>query len=475
MKTDEAASDSNILNGKAYLIAVGVVLVGLFMSVMDTVIVNIALPSITAYFGDTLSESQWVITAYLITSTAFMMVFGKLSAYTGLKKMFLGGIALFTVSSLGCSIASSLLMLITFRITQAIGGAMMCSISMALIYRLSPPGKQGKALGIMGATVAIASLAGPGIGGILIDMFDWRAIFCINVPIGIIGLLMGIPYLKITDTKKRGENIDWIGAISFAVGITSLMILFNESATKGLHSIEALLAFAVMLSAFILFRWEEKRQRDPMLDLRVFRERMFSLPLLSMILFFAAVFMLNITMPFYLEGVLEFTPLHVGVLMMIIPIILTVGSPVVGWLYDRFLWKHFSSAGLLVAFSSLLICAWAVLDKRLGIILFSMGLFAAGYSLFQSPNNLEIMRGLPKDKAAIASSIANTGRYFGMTVGASFASVLLSVQFLSTDLAKLLPEINVNNLALSSGVTLGMAALLCVIAAWPSYARNRKN
>jgi EmrB/QacA subfamily drug resistance transporter len=473
LKTDGNTSDSNTLNGKAYLLAVGVVLVGLFMSVMDTVIVNIALPSITAYFGNTISESQWVVTSYLITSTAFMIVFGKLSAYTGLKKMFLGGIALFTVSSLGCSMASSLLMLITFRITQAIGGAMMCSISMALIYRLSPPDRQGKALGIMGATVAIASLAGPGIGGVLIEMFDWRAIFHINVPIGIIGLLIGIPYLKITDTKNRGENIDWIGAISFAVGITSLMVLFSEIATKSLHSIEVLLAFAVTLSAFILFGWNEKRQRDPMLDIGVFRERMFSLPLLSMILFFAAVFMLNITMPFYLEEVLEFTPLHVGVLMMIIPIILTVGSPIVGWLYDRSLWQHFSSMGLLVAFSALLICAWAILDKRLGIILFSMGLFAAGYSLFQSPNNIEIMRGLHKDRAAIASSIANTGRYFGMAVGASFASALLSVQFLFTELKTALPEIDINSLALSSGVTLAMAALLCAIAVWPSYIRNR--
>ncbi|AAM07957.1 TPA: MFS transporter [Methanosarcina acetivorans] len=475
MKTDGIASDSNILNGKEYLVAVGVVLLGLFMSVMDTVIVNIALPSITAYFGNTISESQWVVTAYLITITAFMIVFGKLSTYTGLKKMFLGGIALFTVSSLGCGMASSLLMLITFRITQAIGGAMASSISMALIYRISPPDKQGKAIGIMGATVAIASLAGPGIGGILIEMFDWRAIFHINIPIGIIGLFIGIPYLKVTDTKKKGENIDWIGAVSFAVGITSLMVLFNAITTKGLYSMEVLVTFTVMFFAFMLLGWNERRQIDPMLDTGVFREPMFFLPLLSTILFFAAVFMLNITMPFYLEEVLEFTPLHVGMLMMAIPVVLIVGSPIVGWLYDHYLWQHFSTMGLLVAFSALLICAWAILDERLGIILFSMGLFAAGYSLFQSPNNIEIMRGLHKDRAAIASSIANTGRYFGMAIGASFASVILSIQFLSTELTKALPEIDINSLTLSSGVTLAIAALLCIIAAWPSYIRNRNN
>lgn len=467
MKTDGTASDCNTLNGKERMLAMGVVLLGLFMSVLDTVIVSIALPGIIVYFGNTISESQWVVTAYLITITAFLMIFGKLSAYTGLKKMFLGGIALFTISSLGCGIAPSLPILITFRITQAIGGAMASSISMALIYRLNPPDRQGKAMGIMGATVAIASLAGPGVGGILIEMFDWRAIFYINIPIGIIGLLLGIPYLRITDTRKKGENIDWIGAISFAVGITSIMVLFNSIATKGLYSMEVLISLAVMFSAFMFLKWNERQQMNPMLDVDVFREPMFLLPLLSMILFFAAVFMLNITMPFYLEEVLEFTPLRVGMIMMVIPVVLVIGSPIIGWLYDRSLWEYFSATGLLIAFSALLICAWAILNEKLNIVLFSMGLFAAGYSFFQSPNNIEIMRGLHKDRAAIASSIANTGRYFGMAIGAAFASVILSM--------KAVPQIDINSLALSSGVALVIAAFLCVIAAWPSYIRNRNN
>lgn len=466
MKVDGTTLDYNALNNKKRILAVGVVLLGLFMSVLDAVIVSIALPNITAYFGNTISESQWVITAYLITITAFLILFGKFSAYTGLRKMFLGGIALFTVSSLGCSIASSLSMLITFRVIQAIGGAMISSISMALIYRLNPPDRQGKAMGIMGATVAIASLAGPGIGGILIKMFDWRAIFYINIPIGIIGLLIGIPYLRITDTRK-GENFDWTGAISFAAGIISLMVLLNAIATEDLYSMEVLAAFAVMFSAFMFLRWNERRQIDPMIDIGVFREPMFLLPLLSMILFFAAVFMLNITMPFYLEEVLEFTPLQVGAVMMITPVVMVVGSPIIGWLYDRSLWQYFSAAGLLIAFSALLMCAWAILSEKLEIIVFSMGLFAAGYSLFQSPNNIEIMRGLHKDRAAIASSIANTGRHFGMAIGASFASVILS--------AKVLTEIDISSLTLSSGVAMVIAALLCVIAAWPSYIRNRNN
>lgn len=467
MKTDGTASESNILSEKERGLAMGVVLLGLFMSVLDTVIVSIALPDITAYFGNTISESQWVVTAYLITITAFLMIFGKLSAYTGLKKMFLGGIALFTISSLGCGIAPSLPILITFRIAQAIGGAMASSISMAIIYRINPPDTQGKAIGIMGATVAIASLAGPGIGGILIEAFNWRAIFYINIPIGIIGLFLGIPYLRITDRREKGENIDWTGAISFAIGIISVMVLFDAIATKGLYSMEVLASFAVMFSTFMFLKWNERRQINPMLDIGVFREPMFLLPLLSMILFFAAVFILNITMPFYLEEVLEFTPLHVGIIMMITPVILVIGSPIIGWLYDRSLWQYFSATGLLIAFSALLVCAWAIVGQKLNIVVLSMVLFATGYSFFQSPNNIEIMRGLNKDRAAIASSIANTGRYFGMAIGASFASVILST--------KALPERNINSLALSSGVALVIAALLCVIAAWPSYVRNRNN
>lgn len=464
MNINKNVSDNTILTKKEQMLAIGVVLLGLFMSVLDTVIVSIALPSITSYFGNTISESQWIVTAYLLTITALLMFFGKLSAYTGLKKMFLGGVALFTISSLGCGIANSLPVLIAFRIIQAIGGSMTSCISMALIFRLSSPETQGKAMGIMGATVAIASLAGPGLGGILIAMFDWRAIFLINVPIGIIALLIGVPYLRIKEIREKKSNIDWIGSVCFACAVTSLMIMFNSIATSGLYSITVLGAFAVTLLAFSIVIWNGKKHSNPILDVNIFREYLFSLPLLSMILFFASIFILNITMPFYLEEVMGYVTFKVGILMMVIPLVLVVGSPITGWLYDRSSWKHFASMGLLVAFTALLICSWAVMNQSISVLVAGMGLFAVGYALFQSPNNIETMRGLHMDKASIASSVANTGRYFGMALGSSFASVILSMQFVF---------MGFDGLVLSSGIALLVAALLSIIAVLPSYMRNR--
>lgn len=467
--SQEKIMNQNFPTGKEYKLAMGVVLLGLFMSVLDTVIVSIALPSITEHFGNDISQSQWVMTAYLVTMTAFLLIFGKLSSFTGLKRMFLGGLAIFTVSSLGCGIASSLEMLVALRILQAIGASMAASISMALIFRLNSPQRQGKAMGIMGATVAIASLAGPGLGGLLIGLFDWRAIFLVNIPVGVIALLVGVRYLNVSEDRPDIIKMDWIGAAAFIIGVTSFMAFLNTIAMGDVN----LPVASIALMASVLFLWNEIRHPHPILDLSVFREMKFSLPLASMVLFFTAIFMLNITVPFYLEGVMEFTPMKVGMVMMTIPMVLVVGAPVTGWLYDLAGWKHFSAAGLAVAFVSLMVCAWSMFNANFRLFVVSLGLFAIGYALFQTPNNTEIMRGLHPGKSAIASSVANTGRHFGMALGASLASVMLSLQAVVPALLNTVGNTGSSLLAITSRVTIVLAAVLCVIAVFPSFIRNR--
>jgi len=465
----EKIINQNFPTGKEYKLAMGVVLLGLFMSVLDTVIVSIALPSITEHFGNDISQSQWVMTAYLVTMTAFMLIFGKLSSFTGLKRMFLGGLAIFTVCSLGCGIATSLEMLVALRILQAIGASMATSISMALIFRLNSPQRQGKAMGIMGATIAIASLAGPGLGGFLIGLFDWRAIFLVNIPVGVIALLVGIPYLNLSEDQPGSIKMDWIGAAAFIIGVTSFMAFLNTIATEDVISPVASIALAITLLVSVLFLWNERRHPHPILDLSVFREKKFYLPLASMVMFFTAIFMLNITIPFYLEGVMEFTPMKVGMVMMTIPMVLVVGAPITGWLYDLVGWKYFSAAGLAVAFVSLLVCAWSMFNMNFKLFVVSLGLFAIGYALFQIPNNTEIMRGLPAERSAIASSVANTGRHFGMALGASLASIMLSWQAVVPALWNTIGNTGSSALATASGVTIVLAAVLCLIAVFPSF------
>jgi EmrB/QacA subfamily drug resistance transporter len=469
----EKIMNQNFPTGIEYKLAMGVVLLGLFMSVLDTVIVSIALPSITEHFGNDISQSQWVMTAYLVTMTAFLLIFGKLSSFTGLKRMFLGGLAIFTISSLGCGIATSLEMLVALRILQAIGASMAASISMALIFRLNSPQRQGKAMGIMGATIAIASLAGPGLGGFLIGLFDWRAIFLINIPVGVIALLVGVPYLNVSESQPGSIKMDWIGAAAFIIGVTSFMAFLNTIAMGGVNSPAASIALAITLLVSVLFLWNERRHPHPILDISVFRETKFYLPLASMVLFFTAIFMLNITVPFYLEGVMEFTPMKVGMVMMTIPLVLAVGAPVTGWLYDLVGWKHFSAAGLAVAFVSLLGCAWSMFNTNFKLFVVALGLFAIGYALFQTPNNIEIMRGLHPERSAIASSVANTGRYFGMALGASLASIMLSWQAVVPALWNTIGNTGSSALATASGVTIVLAAVLCLIAVFPSFIRNR--
>jgi EmrB/QacA subfamily drug resistance transporter len=462
-------------SGKAYKLAMAVVLMGLFMAVLDAMIVSIALPGITEYFGNDVSRSQWVVTSYLVTITALLLLFGKLSSITGLKRMFLAGLAVFTVCSLGCGLATSLEMLVFFRILQAIGAAMTSSISMALVYLLNPPERHGKAMGMLGATIGVASMAGPCLGGLLLGYFDWRAIFLINVPIGVIALMTGIPCLNVTDISNLRNDkagIDRVGAIALIAGLGSFMVFLNVAFGAADPALAYVTGGIALLSA-VVFLWNEKRHPNPIIDPGIFRIRDFSLSLISMILFFIAVYMLNIIAPFYLEDIMGLTSVQIGMVLVVVPLIFVIGAPVSGGLYDRGRWKHFTATGLVVAFAGLVVCAWAMLHADFLLLIGSFCLFAIGYALFQTPNNAEIMRGLPHEKSPIASSVANTGRHLGMTLGAVIASGMLSLQGVIPGLFGDFGQ-GLQALALVSGVTVFMAAVLCIIAAWPSFVRNRK-
>ena len=177
---------------KGRYIILAIVLLGILMSVIDGNVVSIALPTITQYFNVDVTLSQWTITAYLLTMTALMLVFGKISEYTGKTKLFIIGFIIFTLSSLACGLSQNMTELILFRIAQGFGAAMVFSISGAIIYEAFPVSERGRAMGFLGSTVAIGSIAGPVLGGFLVDSLGWQYIFLINVPIGIILLATGL-------------------------------------------------------------------------------------------------------------------------------------------------------------------------------------------------------------------------------------------------------------------------------------------
>lgn len=410
-----------------------VALLGMFMSVLDCVIITIALPVITSDFNADISLTQWTMTGYLMAMTASMLIFARISEYIGKSKLFLAGMAVFTLSSLGCALAPTLAALIALRVIQGIGAAMAISIIMAIVIELYPFSEQGKAMGLVGGTVALASLSGPFIGGVLLDTAGWPAIFLINVPIGIALLIIGILSMDLSLPKSQERRtMDWAGSGSFAVAVISFMMFWGSNSNMHSNCFSAAVLGCICLSSVFIFIRSERKHAQPLLDLSVFGEKTFSVPLLSMIFFFAALIVVEVTLPFYLEGVMAFNSSQVGQVFMLIAGILTVGSPLVGKLYDKHRWRYYSTAGLAISAIGLVAFVLLIESSDIAMILVSLVVFSVGFTIFQSPINTEIMRGLSPEKSSIASALNSTGRHFAMTFGASIASLILAIYSNST-------------------------------------------
>ena len=414
-----------------YLITL-MVLTGILMSVVDGSVVSIALPTITRYFQVDVARSQWVITGYLVSMTSLLLVFGRISELTGKMRLFISGMALFTASSLACGLSSSLDQLIIFRISQAIGAAMMFSISSAIIFQTFPKEEKGRAMGYVGSTAAVGSILGPIIGGIIVDFLGWNYIFLINVPIGAAIMILSLRFLRAPEARCRRLNMDWMGAGMLIIFMISLMLFLGQLAENlGLTSPSAI-SGAIFLIALLAFLKNESKHRAPLLDLSIFKIKNFVLPVIGMIAFIISNFMIMITGPFYLEGVLGYSPSRVGLVFLIVPAITVFGSPLAGWLYDRYHWRYYSALGM--ALMAAVMISMGFMSRRIDqtidqtLILLSLIPLGIGSALFQSPNNTEIMKSLPCEKLGTASSVRATVVCLGMALGVSISSILVSVQ-----------------------------------------------
>ena len=448
------------------------VLIGTAMAVVDGIVVSIALPTITDFFAVGVTGSQWVITGYLVTETSLLLIFGKISEYTGKRKLFLAGIALFTLSSLACGLSTSLAELVLFRVLQATGGAMIFSISAAMLFEIFPTGEQGRAMGYVGATIAIASLAAPVLGGFITDAVGWEYIFLINVPIGAVIFPLALKYLNLGETKKDRLEMDWVGAFSMILFMVAIILFMGDLAGGpgiGPVTLGYLLLFLVSFGVFLV---NESRHTDPLLDLSIFRNRKFTLPSIAMILLFISFFMVNLVGPFYFEGVMGLQPSQVGLVFLIAPIIMIIASPLSGWLYDRYQYRFTAAAGIFLCGISMLLLSYGALVMDLGIIVLTFVPLSIGSALFQSPNNTEIMRALPKEKLGIASSLSATIRNLGMTLGVSLSSILLAYQLLLAGYSGPVTRADPTLLAGSISAIMLVGAAFCFIGTIFSAMRN---
>jgi EmrB/QacA subfamily drug resistance transporter len=462
--TDEGRKDR-------YLI-LAVVLAGVFMSVLDAVVVTIALPDITSFFRVGVGESQWVVTAYPVVETAFIIIFGKVADRTGKAKMFTAGLALFTVSSLMCGIAGSLELLILFRVMQGLGAAMLFCIAAAILFQVFRHEDRGKVMGLLGSAVAVAMLAGPAIGGFIVAGVGWQYIFWINVPVGVFAVVLALRTLKLNDKVVERLRMDYPGSGLWIAAIVTLMLTLGEIASAGevtAVAVAFMAIFAVSLAGFTIW---EKRTANPLLDVSVFRVRAFTFAGLSMAMFFISSNIVSVIGPFYYEGVLGYGPETVGLIFMILPAVMMFGSPITGRMYDRTHSRHYSPAGQLIRAGSLFLLALGFFWRDLTVMLLAFAVMGLGSALFKSVNDTEVMITLPKEKAGVASSVSATFRNLSIPVGTSLGTMLLVFQMGKVDLTGTLSSSVASNLSMAATVSVLVAGFLSMAGALISYSGN---
>lgn len=395
-----------------------------FMSALDSSIVNVALPKMARVLNVSTSNIQLVATSYLIVIAGTVLIFGRLGDILGKTRMFKLGLGIFTIGSLLCGISGSFSILIISRIMQAIGAAGTMANNQGIITEIFPVNERGKALGLLGTSVALGALVGPGLGGIIVGTASWEYIFLINVPIGVVALFFALKLLPAGHETPQGK-LDWAGSILFMFSIVPLFAALNEGLNRGFTDPLILLGFAVSVISFIIFIFVEKKLKNPLLHLEIFKNKLFSLSIFCGFLTFIVIFCNNIILPFYLQDVLRYEPHHAGFILMIYPLILSVAAPISGHLSDKIGCELLTFIGLLLISLGLFLMSTLNAESTVIVMVIFIAIMSVGMGLFQSPNNSLIMSTVPRDKLGIAGSVNALVRNMGMVTGIALATTLL--------------------------------------------------
>ena len=390
--------------------------VSVLMATLDAGIVNISLPTLVSSFHTSFAAVQWVVVAYVLVLTALLMTAARLGDMFPKKHIFTVGIAVFTAGSLLCGLATSVEMLVGFRVIQGVGAAMTQAMGPALVTEVFPAGERGRALGIIGGTVSIGLAMGPGLGGLIIGLAGWRVIFLINVPVGILGLLAAFRKLPKPAPPRLGQQFDLGGATLLLIALAAYAAAMTRGTKAGFFTAQSLTLLGFALVGLTAFLVQERRAADPMLDLALFRNGFFSLNLLmgfSTFITLSAGFVL----PFFLEIAKGLSPAQVGLLMTAQPIAMGLVAPLAGSLSDRLGSRGITTVGLLVGTVGCASVASLNVDDSIVSFVLATALTGVGIGLFQSPNNSAIMGEAPRDRLGAASGLLALSRTLGHTTG----------------------------------------------------------
>jgi len=403
-----------------------IVAVGIFMATLDTSIVNISLPTIAHYFGVALSGAiEWVIIAYLVVIAGVLLTIGRLADMIGRKPIWVAGLVIFTVGSAISGAAPSLGLLIAARALQGLGGALLMSISPAMLTNAFPARERGRALGLNAVVVALGVSVGPTLGGIITEHLTWRWIFYVNVPIGVIGFVASMRVL--TEHMRWGRGrFDPLGAVLLAIGLVALTMGLSFGQEWGWTSPLLLSTLVVGIIALLALVVVERRVSDPIIDLALLRGRVFLSANASLILSFLALFAVSFMLPFYLEELRGFSTEQAGLLLTPLPLTIAFLAPFSGMLADRIGTRWLAAGGLAVACLGLVLISQLNAQSSVWDIVWPLVVTGAGQAMFQSPNNSALLGAAPRGQQGSASGFLATGRVVGQSLSVALAGAIFA-------------------------------------------------
>ncbi len=391
------------------------------MGQLDASIVTLAVPSIRNDLNGSLAQVEWVALIYLLVLVGSISAIGRLADMLGRKLLYIYGFALFTIASLGCGFAPDIGWLLAARAVQAVGAAMLQANSVALIRTSMPAGKLGRAIGLQGAAQAVGLAMGPSVGGLLIGLGGWRWVFFVNIPAGIIGILLGWFLLPRTHLKAARTRLDWIGLIVLMPAAATLLLSLSEASRVGIGDpvVSVLLAGSAVL--FALFVLRERRTPNPLVDLGLFRAGRFSRGIATGLLCYLVLFGVLFVTPLYLEAARSLPSAQAGLLLTVLPAALAAAAPAAGIMADRHGARIPTSTGMGVAAAALAVLA--LFPGNIWVLAACLGGIGLGLGLFTPANNATLAAAGHDRQAGMVSGVLNMTRGIGTSLGVALTAI----------------------------------------------------
>ena len=414
--------------------AFGAIAVGTFISVVSHGSMIVALPTIAEKFDTDLPTAQWVLIGETLTVSALLLPMGRLSDIIGRKEVYIAGLVIFVIGSALAAFSPNIIVLIIWKVLQGVGAAMSQGTATAMVTSIFPSSERGKALGAQGSVVGTGAVFGPPLGGLLVGGLGWEWIFFINIPVGILAIVAALVVLdkrRFVQDRQRG-SYDWLGmALSIAILVTFLLAITNGYKT-GWTSPPIIGAFLITAGLLIAFVWWELSTPFPMLDLRLFKRRLFSAGVAAAFISFLGIASVRFLMPFFLQTVRGYGPAQVGLIMIPNALFMILIRPLSGALSDRYGWRKFNVGGMAISAVGVFLLARLTETSTLGLVMTGMILQSAGVATFGSPNQSSVFSTVGRRRygvvAALVSLVRNSANITSIALTTAIVTATMSSQ-----------------------------------------------